>query len=127
MSFFMNSIPVPLKKNTMDVPSVRMGNASVVTIPTQMHIGTPAKPIVKVGDLVKVGTLIAEANGDLSSPIHASVSGKVTKIADYVTANGATVPAVVIIPAELLDVPVAFTSPPLTTTAFALVELLFIP
>ena len=96
MSFFMNSIPVPLKKNTMDVPSVRMGNASVVTIPMQMHIGTPAKPIVKVGDLVKVGTLIAEANGDLSSPIHASVSGKVTKIADYVTANGATVPAVVI-------------------------------
>ena len=96
MSFFMNSIPVPLKKNTMDVPSVRMSGVTSVTIPMQMHIGTPAKPVVKMGDLVQVGTLIAEANGDISSPIHASVSGKVAKIIDYVTASGATVPAVVI-------------------------------
>lgn len=96
MSFFMNSIPVPLKKNTMDVPSVRMSGVATVTIPMQMHIGTPAKPVVKMGDLVQVGTLIAEANGDISSPIHASVSGKVAKIVDYVTSSGATVPAVVI-------------------------------
>ena len=96
MSFFMNSIPVPLKKNTMDVPSVRMSGVATVTIPMQMHIGTPAAPIVKMGDLVQVGTLIAETNGDVSSPIHASVSGKVAKIIDYVTSSGATVPAVVI-------------------------------
>ena len=96
MSFFMNSIPVPMRKNTAGTPSVRMGNASVVTLPMQMHIGEPAKPVVKMGDLVKVGTLIAEANGELSSPIYASVSGKVTKVADYVTVSGKTVPAVVI-------------------------------
>ena len=96
MSFFMNSIPVPTRKNTAGTPSVRMGNASVVTLPMQMHIGEPAKPVVKMGDLVKVGTLIAEASGEISSPIYSSVSGKVTKIADYVTASGKTVPAVVI-------------------------------
>lgn len=96
MSFFMNSIPVPLKKNTMDVPSVRMSGVTSVTIPMQMHIGTPAKPVVKMGDLVQVGTLIAEADGEISSPIYASVSGKVAKIIDYVTSSGATVPAVVI-------------------------------
>jgi electron transport complex protein RnfC len=73
-----------------------MSGVTSVTIPMQMHIGTPAKPVVKMGDLVQVGTLIAEANGEISSPIHASVSGKVAKIIDYVTANGATVPAVVI-------------------------------
>ena len=67
-----------------------------VTIPMSMHIGAPAKPVVKVGDLVKVGTLIAEAGGAVSAPIHASVSGKVTKIADYLLSNGSTVPAVVI-------------------------------
>ncbi len=112
MSFFMNSIPVPLKKNTMDVPSVRMSGVTTVTIPMQMHIGTPAKPVVKMGDLVQVGTLIAEANGDVSSPIHASVSGKVAKIIDYVTSSGATVPAVVITsdgemtPCEGLEAPV---------------------
>ena len=96
MSFFMNSIPVPTRKNTAGTPSVTMGDAKVVTLPMQMHIGEPAKPVVKMGDLVKVGTLIAEANGELSSPIYASVSGKVTKLADYVTASGKTVPAVVI-------------------------------
>ena len=112
MSFFMNSIPVPLKKNTMDVPSIRMSGVTSVTIPMQMHIGTPATPVVKMGDLVKVGTLIAEANGDVSSPIYASVSGKVAKIVDYVTSSGATVPAVVITsdgemaPAEDIAAPV---------------------
>jgi electron transport complex protein RnfC len=60
-----------------------------------MHIGAPARPVVKVGDLVKVGTLIGEAGGAVSSPIYASVSGKVTKITDFLLSNGATVPAVV--------------------------------
>jgi electron transport complex protein RnfC len=67
-----------------------------VTIPMSMHIGAPARPVVRVGDLVKVGTLIAEAGGAVSAPIHASVSGKVSKIADFLTADGRTVPAVVI-------------------------------
>ena len=96
MSFFMNSIPVPQRKNTAGAPSVRMGGAKVVTISTQMHIGTPAKPVVKMGDLVQVGTLIAEPNGELSAPVHASVSGKVTKVTDIVTAQGKFVPAIVI-------------------------------
>ena len=69
---------------------------STVTIPMSMHIGAPAKPLVKAGDPVKVGTLIAEAGGFVSAPIHASVSGKVTKITDYLLSNGVTVPAVVI-------------------------------
>jgi electron transport complex protein RnfC len=63
-----------------------------VTIPMSMHIGAPARPVVRVGDLVKVGTLIAEAGGVVSAPIHASVSGKVSKIADFLTADGAPSP-----------------------------------
>jgi len=61
-----------------------------------MHIGKPARPIVKVGDLVKVGTKIAEADGAVSVPIYASVSGKVTKIQDFLLYSGATTSAVVI-------------------------------
>lgn len=96
MAFFLNSIPVPLKKNTADKPSVRMTDVKTVMIPTLMHQGTPATPVVKMGDLVKVGTKIAQANGELSSPIYASVSGKVTKVCDYLTASGEYVPAIVI-------------------------------
>jgi electron transport complex protein RnfC len=73
-----------------------MDAPKTVTIPMSMHIGAPARPVVQVGDLVKVGTLIAEAGGAVSAPIHASVSGKVSKIADFLTADGRTVPAVVI-------------------------------
>ena len=96
MAFFLNSIPVPLKKNTADKPSVRMTDVKTVMIPTLMHQGTPATPVVKMGDLVKVGTKIAQANGELSSPIYASISGKVTKVCDYLTASGKYVPAIVI-------------------------------
>ena len=73
-----------------------MSPPKTVTIPMSMHIGAPAKPTVKVGDEVKVGTLIAEAGGAVSVPIHASVSGKVTKIVDHLLSDGRTVPAVVI-------------------------------
>ena len=92
----LHGVHVPHRKNTDQLAPVSMPAPSTVTIPMSMHIGAPAKPVVKVGDLVKVGTLIAEAGGFVSAPIHASVSGKVTKITDYLLSSGTTVPAVVI-------------------------------
>lgn len=50
-----------------------------VKILMNQHIGAPAKPIVKKGDTVKQGQLIAQASDGLSVNIHASVSGTVTK------------------------------------------------
>lgn len=47
----------------------------------QQHIGAPAKLVVKKGDEVKKGQLIAEAGGFVSAPIHSPTSGKVTAIA----------------------------------------------
>ena len=73
-----------------------MAPPKTVTIPMQMHIGAPAIPTVKVGDTVKVGTLIAEAVGAVSAPIYASVSGTVKKITDFLLSDGRTVPAVFI-------------------------------
>lgn len=54
-----------------------------VIIPVRQHIGAPCSPIVNVGDLVKKGQVIAEAQAFVSSPIHASTSGKVVEIAEY--------------------------------------------
>ena len=96
MSFFLNGVHVPHRKHTADMTAVRMDAPSSVTLPMSMHIGAPARPIVKVGDLVKVGTPIAEAGGAVSSPIFATVSGKVAKISDILLSSGATVPAVTI-------------------------------
>ncbi len=54
-----------------------------VVIPTRQHIGAPCAALVKAGDLVKKGQVIAEAQAFVSSPIHASLSGKVVEVADY--------------------------------------------
>lgn len=96
MAFSLHGVHVPHRKNTADKTAVRMKTVNIVTLPMSMHIGAPATPIVKAGDTVKVGTLIAEAGGAVSAPIHSSVSGKVSKIIDYLLSDGRTVPAVVI-------------------------------
>ncbi|MDR2795281.1 MAG: electron transport complex subunit RsxC, partial [Spirochaetaceae bacterium] len=60
------------------------------------HIGAPAKPVVAKGDVVKVGTLIAEAGGFVSAAVHSPVSGKVAKIDSIVDAGGYARPAIFI-------------------------------
>ncbi len=65
-------------------------------IPLGQHIGAPAQAVVKKGDTVKVGTLIAQATGFVSANIHSSVSGTVAKIEDVADASGNKRPAVII-------------------------------
>ncbi len=96
MAFSLHGIRVPHRKNTQNKPVLTIESPKLVEIPMSMHIGAPARPLVKVGDLVKVGTKIAEAGGAVSAPIHSSVSGKVVKIKDVLLPNGETAAAVVI-------------------------------
>ncbi len=67
-----------------------------VVIPLSHYIGTPSEPVVKKGDLVKVGQLIGKAAGFISANIHSSVSGKVAKIDVQLDATGYKRPAVYI-------------------------------
>lgn len=92
----LKGIKVPHKKHTAGLAPVRIPVPAVVTVPMSMHIGKPAKPVVKRGDEVKVGQLIAEADGFISAPIHSGVSGKVQKIDEMTTSMGFKVPLVVI-------------------------------
>lgn len=71
-----------------------MEAASVITLPVNMHIGKPAIPVVKVGDEVFVGTLVAEQDGFVSSPIYSSVSGKVKSVSDITDHSGNLVKAI---------------------------------
>lgn len=64
--------------------------------PLSQHIGAPAKPVVAKGDVVKVGTMIAEAGGFVSAPIYSSVSGKVLKIDTAIDATGYRKPVIII-------------------------------
>lgn len=73
---------LPHFKNTAEIETVVMPYPDTVYIPLSQHIGAPANPVVKKGDEVFVGTLIAEASGFISAPVHSSVSGTVKGIVD---------------------------------------------
>lgn len=60
-------------------------NAKEVMIKLNQHIGAPAIPCVKVGDLVKEGDIIAYASEtSLSVNIHSSIDGRVYSVNDKV-------------------------------------------
>lgn len=89
-------VHVPHNKNTAGLETKTMPLPSFVTIPMQMHIGAPCKPLVAVGDTVKVGQKIGESEQFVSAPIHASVSGKVTAIKEVMLGGGNYAEAVII-------------------------------
>lgn len=92
----LHGVRVKHLKNTANVFPQRIALPKTVYIPMTMHIGAPARIIVKAGDTVNVGTLIGESGTGLSSPVHSSVSGNVKKIDEMITIAGNHVPIVVI-------------------------------
>jgi electron transport complex protein RnfC len=70
--------------------------AGELVFPLSQHIGKPAKPVVKPGDAVLVGQLIAEQDGYVSANIHSSVSGTVKAIEKRRTLMGNLAECVVI-------------------------------
>ncbi|MBP6492116.1 MAG: electron transport complex subunit RsxC [Clostridia bacterium] len=60
----------------------------LVVISLQQHIGAPCNPVVNVGDAVKVGQKIGDAEAFVSAPIHSSVSGIIKEIKDLTTPTG---------------------------------------
>lgn len=83
-------------KLTNDAVTVAAPLPKQAIFPMTQHIGAPAKPVVKKGDKVKVGTVIAEAGGFVSAPVHSSVSGTVFKVDAAVDASGYNKPCVII-------------------------------
>lgn len=77
-------IKLKLQEYDHEVPfsqkEIKVGS---VQIPLLQHIGNPSSPIVKKGEFVKEGQMIAEAvEGKLGANVHASIKGKVTNVTD---------------------------------------------
>ncbi len=70
-------------------------SSKTVSIPVTMG-GAPNAPLVKVGDVVKRGQLIAKSDKFMSAPVHASVSGKVKKIASCLLTGNIMAPCITI-------------------------------
>lgn len=64
-----------------------------IVLPLQQHIGLPADPVVKIGDRVLKGQLVAEAIGRISANIHASTSGTVVAIEPHAVPHMSGMPS----------------------------------
>lgn len=88
--------PPELKDLTAHVRIRRMPFPSEVVIPLRQHTGKPARAIVRPGDRVERGDLLAEADGFFSVPMHASAAGRVRQVRLWPHPDGSYAPAVVI-------------------------------
>jgi electron transport complex protein RnfC len=87
-TFPLGGIHPPESKLTSGSPIKQLPFPQSVTIPLSQHIGAPATLLVKKGDYVKTGQLIASINGFVSSNIHSSVSGNISKIDTIIDTTG---------------------------------------
>jgi len=69
--------PPEKKQMSAQRPIEVMPFAERLFLPLSQHIGTPAHPVVKVGEKVLGGQLLAEPDGHFSLPVHAPTSGSV--------------------------------------------------
>ena len=76
-TFFIGGVHPADKKISAEAAIEKLPIPKVAYIPMGQHLGAPAEPIVKPGDKVKVGQLIANPKGFVSAPVHSSVSGTV--------------------------------------------------
>jgi len=59
-----------------------------IVLPLQQHTGAPAILMVRIGDHVERGDIIAAADGFISSPVHASAAGRVIAIGPWPHPSG---------------------------------------
>ena len=65
---------------------------SKLYIPLQQHVGKPAEPLIKVGDHVLKGQLLAYSQGAISAPVHAPTSGIIVDVSDYPAPHPSALP-----------------------------------
>ncbi len=88
--------PYDGKEISMNAPIEDLLPGNELAFLLSQHIGAPAKAVVKKGDTVLKGQMIAESGGFVSAPIYSSVSGTVKGIEKRRNALGDQVDAIII-------------------------------
>lgn len=96
MGLFSKGIKPAKKTNNTTFKLIETPLPKKVVLPLIQYIGEPSEPTVKVGDKVKVGQVIASANGDNSIPVHATISGSVSDIKEQLDHKGNMVTSIII-------------------------------
>ncbi|MCK4304295.1 MAG: electron transport complex subunit RsxC [Candidatus Eisenbacteria sp.] len=88
--------PPEHKEITEHKPIERAPLPPEIFLPTAMHVGAPATPVVAKKDVVSRAQLVAEASGFVSAPIHSPVSGTVKDVLPLPHQSGRMVLSIVI-------------------------------
>jgi electron transport complex protein RnfC len=88
--------PEERKQRTEHLPIKKASIPRRVVLPLQQNLGCPNDSLVKIGDEVVEGQKIADTSKFVGAPVHASISGKVTKIEWMPNACGFEVDSIVI-------------------------------
>lgn len=81
------------KNATAELPiATHFAVAKKLYIPLQQHIGKAAEPVVKVGEQVLKGQLLAHSQGMISAPVHAPSSGVIEDISFYPAPHPSALP-----------------------------------
>ncbi len=86
--------PPELKELTAQAAIRRVPYPDEIVLPLRQHTGKPARLVVKVGDRVERGDTIGEADGYVSTPVHASAAGRVEGVGLWPHPDGSYAPAV---------------------------------
>jgi len=86
--------PPEHKDETKSLPIRQFPFAPLIILPTAQHIGAPSEILVREGQEVVRGQLLAKAGGYVSAPLHAPISGTVRKIANVPTISGKMSPGI---------------------------------
>ena len=84
------------KSLAKDQPVKELKPGKELVFPLSQHIGAPGKAVVKKGDEVLKGQMIAEAGGFVSAPVYSSVSGVVKGIEKRFNPSGSKVDCIII-------------------------------
>jgi electron transport complex protein RnfC len=95
--------PPEFKELTENMALEVMPTPALISVPLSQCLGKSAKSLVKKGSNVRTGTLIAEADGFISAPVHSPVTGDVTGIGREHSSNGALQDVVLIRPSGSLE------------------------
>lgn len=88
--------PEPYKAQTVDRPIQRLPFGYHYVLPLGQHLGIPAQPVVRAGQPVQRGQLIAQPGGFVSASLHSPVTGRVQAIEPRRHVDGSLQPAIVI-------------------------------
>ncbi len=80
--------PPDHKELTERAPLRRMPFPDEIVLPLRQHAGKPARSIVRTGDRVERGDVVAEEDGFVSAPVHASAAGTVRGVEWWPHPNG---------------------------------------